>query len=168
LSDLNFRLLVDDDARIYRDLRLEALKESPESFAATYEEDAVKTDADFVLRLNNDFAVGCFHGETLVGSADFFVPDGHRTKLAHKGTIAGYFVRPKYRGTKAASGLMAEILDNVPDTVNQLHLSVMANSPRALAFYKKMEFNAWGTEPKGSVHDGDYLDEIHMVRMLDD
>jgi len=168
LSELTFRLLEDQDARIYRDLRLEALKESPENFATTYEEDAVKSVADFMLRLNNDFAVGCFHAETLVGSADFYVPDAHRSKLSHKGVIAGFFVRPKYRGTSAASGMVDEIVANLPDTVTQLHLSVLADNPRAVAFYEKAGFSAWGTEPKGSLHDGAYLDELHMVRMLDD
>ena len=168
MSELTFRLLEDQDARIYRDLRLEALKESPENFATTYEEDAVKTEADFVLRLNNDFAVGCFHAETLVGSADFYVPDAHRAKLSHKGVIAGFFVRPKYRGTSAASGMVDEIITNLPDTVTQLHLSVLASSPRAVAFYEKSGFSAWGTEPKGSLYEGTYLDELHMVRMLDD
>jgi len=168
LPELTFRLLEDQDARIYQDLRLEALRESPKSFAATYEEDAVKTEADFVLRLNNDFAVGCFHAQTLVGSADFYVPDAHRSKLSHKGVIAGFFVRPKYRGTSAASGMVKEIVTHLPDSVTQLHLSVLANSPRAVAFYEKAGFIAWGTEPKGSKHEGTYLDELHMVRMLDD
>lgn len=167
MSDLKFRILADDDARLYQDLRLEALKESPEAFATTYEEDAIKTEADFVLRLNSDFAVGCFHGDTLVGSADFFVLDSHRAKLAHKGTIAGHYVRPRYRGTNAASGLMDQILDNLPDGITQLHLSAVANNPRTVAFYEKVGFTVWGTEPRGSHSDGIFVDEVHMVRLLD-
>ena len=166
LPDLQFRLLADDDAHLYRALRLEALKESPEAFGATYEEDSERTEADFVLRLNNDFAVGCFQGTSLVGTMDFFVPTPNRSKMVHKGTVAGCYVRPRHRGTLAATGLMEELIANVPDSVTQLHLSVIANHARTIAFYEKVGFSVWGTEPRGSRHNGAFMDEVHMVRML--
>ena len=38
---------------------------------------------------------------------------------------------------------------------------------KTLRFYEKMGFSVWGTEPRGSRHQGAYIDETHMVRMLD-
>jgi RimJ/RimL family protein N-acetyltransferase len=167
LPELTFRRLLDEDAHLYQALRLEALKESPESFGATFEEDAERTEADFVLRLNNDFAVGCFQGDSLIGSADFFVAEPNRSKLSHKGSIAGYYVRPRHRGTGVAAGLMEEIIANLPDGITQLNLSAVANNPQTIGFYEKAGFTIWGTEPRGSRSDGSFIDEVHMVRMLD-
>ena len=167
MSDLLFRKLTDDDAHLYQALRLEALKESPEAFIATYEEDAEKTQADFILRLNNDYAVGCFQDDHLIGSADFFIPEPNRSKVNHKGVVAGFYVRPRYRGTDAARGLMDELIAHLPAGITQLHLSAVSDSPRTIRFYEKMGFSVWGTEPRGSRHQGAYIDETHMVRMLD-
>jgi len=167
LAELEFRVLVDEDAHLYQALRLEALKEAPESFGATYEEDAERTEADFVLRLNNDFAVGCFQDGHLIGSADFFVANPNRSKLAHKGTIAGRYVRPRSRGTGVADGLINEIVANLPEGITQLQLSAVANNPRTIGFYEKVGFTIWGTEPRGSRSNGAYLDEVHMTRVLD-
>ncbi len=168
MSDLEFRKLDDEDAHLYRALRLEALKESPDAFLATYEEDAEKTEADFVLRLNNDYAVGCFQDDHLIASADFYVAEPGRSKLAHKGTVAGFYVRPRYRSTDAAEKLMDELIAHLPDDITQLNLSTIAGDDRSLAFYEKVGFQVWGTEPRGSRQNGVYRDEIHMVRFIDD
>jgi RimJ/RimL family protein N-acetyltransferase len=167
LADLEFRVLVDEDAHLYQALRLEALKEAPEAFGATFEEDAERTEADFVLRLNNDFAVGCFQDGHLIGSADFFIADPNRSKLSHKGTVAGFYVRPRARGTGVADGLIKELIANLPEGITQLQLSAVANNPRTIAFFEKAGFTIWGTEPRGSRYAGDYIDEVHMTRMLD-
>ena len=81
--------------------------------------------------------------------------------------MAGFYVRPRSRGTGVADGLLNELIANLPEGITQLQLTAVANKPRTVGFFEKAGFSIWGTEPRGSRANGDYLDEVHMTKVLD-
>ena len=57
---MKIRLLAQDDWKIWRQLRLEALQYSPESFGSSYEEESNWSDTDFQKGLSTSNIFGAF------------------------------------------------------------------------------------------------------------
>lgn len=97
---MNIRLLDDVDAQVYREVRLRALKNDPDSFGSTYEQEATRPLGNFIERIRHtkdQFTLGCFDvSNTLVGIVNF--ARENRLKTAHKGNIYGMYIEPQLRG----------------------------------------------------------------------
>ncbi|SEB53624.1 hypothetical protein [Paenibacillus sp. GP183] len=68
------RLLESSDAEIYREIRLDSLKESPESFLTTYEIESERPIEQFrqnLIASDSRFTVGAFMNNELVGVVTF-------------------------------------------------------------------------------------------------
>ena len=162
------RRLVSQDAPEYRALRLAALRESPESFGSSYEEECDRPPADFAELVGDtgDRAFfGAFSEARLVGSVGF----GREASLKerHKGFIRGMYVVPTERGKGIGQALLARALDfaaTIPD-LQQITLAVNANNLSAIRLYKAAGFQQYGLEPMALCIGGTFHDEIHMVRI---
>lgn len=66
---MKIRLLTPDDANLYRDIRLAALKMNPEAFASSYEEELLLPLEAFKGRLQpgDSFTFGVFEDSGLAG-----------------------------------------------------------------------------------------------------
>ena len=82
---VELRQLTADDAALYRDIRLEALADSPDAFASTLESERDRPLETFAARLVDAHVVGAFDGARLAGVAGFYLQAG--PKHAHKGTL---------------------------------------------------------------------------------
>ena len=65
-----------------------------------------------------------------------------------------------------ADAVMTALLAHAEDHVEQIHLSVTAANKRAIGFYERLGFKAFGTEPRALKVDGVYIDELLMVKIL--
>jgi len=73
VSDFEIRKLIESDAEIYRDIRLEMLEKHPESFGEKFS-NAAEQDIDFYKgRINNGVIYGAFKGGKLTAVAGHFV-----------------------------------------------------------------------------------------------
>lgn len=54
MSEILIRQLVEEDWRIYREIRLRSLKQDPDSFCSTYDREVGRTDVQWVERLRLD------------------------------------------------------------------------------------------------------------------
>lgn len=73
---VSIRLLQPSDAQAYRDLRLEALRSSPEAFGSSYEEEALLALETIEARIPSsgpNAIFGAFADQALVGMAGFVV-----------------------------------------------------------------------------------------------
>ena len=105
-ADIKIRQLTPGDAALYRSIRLEGLKESPEAFGSTFDAEFTKPLAWFFDRLSSSVVFGAIRdaklldakilGAKILGVAGFAVRDGE--KEAHKGLLWGMYVRPDARG----------------------------------------------------------------------
>ncbi|BFT72232.1 GNAT family N-acetyltransferase [Paenibacillus sp. P36] len=97
---MNIRVLEEFDAKLYQELRLKALKLSPEAFGSTYEREVQLTLDTFVERIkptDGKFVLGAFdENGSLVGSVRFVRDSG--MKSSHKGNVYGMYVAPEASG----------------------------------------------------------------------
>lgn len=168
---MNIRLLDDDDAEVYRDVRLRALKNAPDSFGSTYEKEVTRTVGDFIERIRHtkdQFTLGCFDdSNTLVGIVNFVREN--MLKTAHKGNIYGMYIDPQFRGRGLGKALLFALIERATkecEGLEQIHLTVVSKNESAKRLYTTMGFEIYGVEPHALKFDGHYFDEDLMVLRL--
>ena len=164
---MNIRLLDDVDAQVYREVRLRALKNDPDSFGSTYEQEATRTVGDFIERIRHtkdQFTLGCFdESNTLVGIVNF--ARENRLKTAHKGNIYGMYIEPELRGRGLGKALLLALIERATrecEGLEQIHLTVVSINESAKRLYSALGFEVYGVEPYALKFDGHYFDEDLM------
>jgi RimJ/RimL family protein N-acetyltransferase len=163
---LQIRRLSADDLETYRDIRLDALRDSPDAFGMAYEEAETRSDDEFRDLLSRLAVFGAFIGGRQVGLVAFARLEG--LKHQHRGEMVSMYVRPEGRGQGVGLALITAVLDHARHHVLQLHLGVGAYNLPAIRLYEKAGFVAYGTEPRALFVDGRFIDEHLMVRFLDE
>ncbi len=95
---MRIKKLIKHDASHYRQIRLEALSNNPDSFGTMYDEEVIRTTDNFRERIpvdNNNFILGCYMDEDLIGIVAFHQES--RIKLRHKAYIRSMYVQSEYR-----------------------------------------------------------------------
>jgi RimJ/RimL family protein N-acetyltransferase len=152
-----------DEAALYRDIRLEALRLHPEAFGASFDKEAAEPLAFFTGRLQGNTIFGGFRGDMVLGTAGFMAGTG--PKQAHKSLLWGMYVRPEARGTGLARRLVEAVLDHARDRVEHIQLSVVADNLVARRLYASLGFEPYGIEQRSLKVEGRYYDEVLMVKL---
>ena len=152
-ADIHIRQLTPGDAALYRSIRLEGLKESPEAFGSTFDAEFTKPLAWFFDRLSSSVVFGAIHDARILGVSGFAVRQ--EEKEAHKGLLWGMYVRPDARGAGIARRL-----------VELIQLSVVVGNDQARRLYARLGFVEYGIERNSLKYCGRYYDEILMAKEL--
>ena len=170
LSEMDFpefvvrRLEPGPDTELFRTIRLESLKKSPESFGSDFATESARPVEWFAGRLTGSDMFGAFHGEELLGIAGFYVEP--TIQRAHKGVIWGVYVRPKARSAGVARRLIEAVLAHAEGRVEQVNLCVERGNLHARRLYTGLGFVEYGLE-KNALKIGDrYYDDVMMVKAL--
>ncbi|MFY7973066.1 MAG: GNAT family N-acetyltransferase [Rubrivivax sp.] len=161
------------DAAAYQALRLQGLRECPEAFASSSEEEEplpLDTVAERLRPRAEAIVLGGFaarpDGEALVG----IVGLGRETmrKLAHKGWIWGVYVAPEARRDGLAGRLLQHALGHAATAwgLRQVNLGVNTRNAAAQALYRKLGFESYGLERGFLLLNGELHDEHQMVKVL--
>jgi len=161
MDNFIIKQLTAEDWKIWKELRLGALKNSPESFGSSYEEEVNWPDLDFQNSLIKSDIFGVFVDSSLVSCAGFYSLNSAKTK--HRGVIWGMYTRPEYRGQGIASALIQTIISHAKSHVAQLHLTCVTTNLGAVAFYQKHGFKIYGTEPRALKIRDTFFDEHLMI-----
>ena len=153
-----------DEAALYRDIRLEALRLHPEAFGSAFEQEAAEPRSFFEQRLTANTIFAGFRGQEVLGVAGFMPETG--LKRAHKGHLWGMYVRSAARGTGLARQLVEAVLGFAQERVELVQLSVVKGNVPAHRLYVALGFAPYGLEERALKVDGQYLDEVHMVKRL--
>lgn len=167
---MEVRLLKPDDAMLYWELRLEALKLSPEAFSSSYEEalkrkEPIKQVAER-LQEEGCFTFGMFHEEKLIGNVTLVQEKG--LKMQHRGNIYAMYVSTENRKAGVGKALMKTAIEHAKSipVIEKLNLTVAANNEKAKNLYTSLGFKTYGYEEKALKVDGQFIDEEHMVLFL--
>ena len=130
------------EADLYRSVRLESLRESPEAFSSTYEsavcrsEDSWQAQAD-ASASGRDRATFIVLTDQPIGLAALY-RDHDRPG---EGELIQVWVSPEARGGKVAVDLMNTIFTwAASNGFESIRAEVTRNNPRALRFYEKHGF----------------------------
>jgi len=167
LSHPSFKIrrLEADDAAIYRELRLEGLKNHPESFGTAWDDEIDKPDAWWTGLLESNTVFGGWSdGGPLLGVAGFYVLGP--AKQRHKGMLWGMYVRLDARGTGLAASLLQRVIEHARPLVEELRLTVMASNTAAHRLYSAAGFQPYGLERRALKVGDNYYDDLLMALPL--
>jgi ribosomal protein S18 acetylase RimI-like enzyme len=160
---VRIRRLAPEDAPVYRALRLRALREYPEAFTSSYEEDAAQPLQVAQARLAAPYfaAWGAFEGAELLGIVG--LERERRSKNRHKGAVVGMYVAP----TSARRGIARALLDALVAHAREagmqsLVLTVTESNEEARRLYEAAGFRSFGVEPDAVRVDGRSYAKHHM------
>jgi RimJ/RimL family protein N-acetyltransferase len=167
---MEIRLLTPDDAKVYWEMRLEALKNHPEAFATSYEEALQRENPieEVASRLKGegDYTFGAFQGDALIGTVTL-VQD-KITKMKHRAHIFAMYVNPSHRRSGAGKALVTAAINHakkIPELI-KLNLTVVSSNEKAKKLYTSLGFKTYGIEEKALTVNETYYDEELMVLFL--
>lgn len=167
---MEYRRLNPKDIDSYFSNRLRALKNSPNAFLSTYEEEVSIGNSHFLKTLENsgeaNLIFGAIDNGAVVGTIGIYQED--RPKLKHKAQIWGMYVDEAFRKTGVGKRLLDLAIDHakLKMKVDGIYLSLEADNYSARSLYESRGFKCWGTEPKAMKLDGHFFDEHHMALMF--
>jgi ribosomal protein S18 acetylase RimI-like enzyme len=157
------------DAGQFRELRLDALQDSPVAFSADYEISANHPMSFWKGGLTSNETGTIFfaeHASQLVGMMG--IRKDELPKTRHTAEIWGVYVRPEWRGLRIADSLIEACVGWAKSKeVKIVKLGVTAASTSAVRCYQRCGFIIYGTLPRGLFYDGQYYDGHLMYRSLD-
>ncbi|MHC4940033.1 MAG: GNAT family N-acetyltransferase [Planctomycetota bacterium] len=171
---MEIRRLGAGDVEAYRTIRLRSVREDPEAFMASYEEESARTVEQDRERLaaseasDDNFVFAAFEDGQPVGITGVLRLFGHRSKGRHKAMIWGVYVAPEMRGRGIGRALMETAIDAIAAApgIEAIQLGVGQSNKPALALYRSVGFETYGVEKAAIKLDGRDIDEEMMVRFL--
>lgn len=162
------RRLAPGDAAAHRALRLRALREHPEAFTSSYEEEALAPLAVTAARLaaaRNSFW-GAFEHDALCGMVG--LERETRLKNQHKGIVVGMYVVPEAGGRGLGRQLLDALLRQArAEGLESLVLTVTEGNARAQRLYERAGFRSFGVEPRALKLGARAWAKVHMVLEFD-
>lgn len=169
------RELTEFDAKEFWNLRLKALKESPEAFGASYEEEMnisldkhiLRFKSDFIVPPEENFILGAFDDyDNIIGIVGF--RRERREKLRHKSNVWGMYVMPELRKNGIGKLLLSELLNKskLLEGLEQVNLSVVSSNLNAKKLYMSLGFETYGLEKNALKVGEQFFDEDCMVLFI--
>lgn len=163
MADMEIRDLAESDWETYRELRLAALKDSPDSFAGTYEDESVQPDDFWRARIRRAHRfVAERDGRTLgvVGLGKF----ADDTTDREAGEIFDLWVKPDERASRIAVALVVRAAQEAAVTGRKrLFFWVVPDNVPAVAFATSFGFHPTSAR-RLVTPDGE--DEVALVMSL--
>ncbi|UCZ53729.1 GNAT family N-acetyltransferase [Bacillus shivajii] len=162
------KILEPEDALIYREIRLEALKSVPEAFSSSYEEEKEYSLETFENRLNFEhfFTFGAFVEDELAGVVTLILETKPKTK--HRANVVAMYVYPDKRKCGIGRILMTEAIKKAKDIkeIEQVYLTVTSSNLPAKNLYHSIGFKTYGIDNRGLKIEDTYFDDELMVLVL--
>ena len=167
---MSVRALERSEAETFHELRLRGLRENPEPFASTYEEDAALSREAVRDRFpveQERFVLGAFDAAGQLAGVVGFSRE-QRSKLRHWGTVWGMYVVPEARGQGVGHSLMVELVERCRrlEGLEQIVLEVATAAEPARRLYASIGFETFGRRREAMKSGDEYYDVEYMVLRL--
>jgi ribosomal protein S18 acetylase RimI-like enzyme len=163
---ISYRKLKSSEAKDFRQIRLECLKNFPEKMGTSFEDEAGKTKLHYESlieqELTDQFFFGAFSDNELIGIAGF-VRD-QRIKTRHCGEVVAMYVKTGFQGQKVGENILREVIKTAFDLagLEQIYLTVYDDNDSAVGLYQRTGFETCGVQ-KNYFKSGDkYWDRRFM------
>lgn len=151
-----------DEWELWRDVRLQALAESPSAFESTYEQWESAPESRWRARLNS-VEFNLIAEDVSDGSAPLGIASGVR-KADGTAELVSMWVAPRARGRGAADALIERVTDWGRKVAAELWLALTPGNDRAMAVYQRHGFEL--SERMGAETAGGLGRELLMVKPL--
>jgi len=164
VSDSGARVLSEGDWQVYRDLRLEALRESPDGFVASYDEESQYDEQFWRERMRRARRLIAERNGEAVGVVGLGIHD----QDPEVGEIFGLWVAPGARGSRVAWGLVRAVAEQAfADGRRRLYFWVGSDNGPAVAFASTFGFRPTSERRLArAANEVDGADEVAMVLPL--
>jgi GNAT superfamily N-acetyltransferase len=150
---IHIRQLGPDDAAAFKSVRLRGLRESPEAFGSTYDEEVGSSLEMVAARLEpapvppRRVVLGAFADDALVGIAGCYQEP--KVKVQHKAVIWGMYVSPEARGQGLGRRLLESAIAEARTwpNVERVVITVVERVRGARELYLSAGFDLFGREP---------------------
>jgi ribosomal protein S18 acetylase RimI-like enzyme len=166
------RELTPKDAAQFKALRQRAVEVNEGGFAISLDDwinrpvDEIKEMLEQEQASLNDFILGAFVNDKLVGMIGFFRPT--KPKVGQKGHIWGTFMTPEWRGQRLAGKLLDDLINRARKLpgITQLQLTTTNQYKAAISLYRSRGFQVIATETEMIRVGGNSYDELYMTLNL--
>lgn len=164
MSEIAVRVLEEEDWRTYRDVRLAALEESPDSFTASYDEEVAQDESYWRQRMHRSLR---FLAEA-DGRAAGVVSLGRNSDDPDVGEIFALYVTPEARQTGISWRLVQAAATRAQaDGLSRILYWVGTENARAIAFAANFGFRPSGERRATRVANEEYGEqEVAMALSL--
>jgi ribosomal protein S18 acetylase RimI-like enzyme len=149
MNKIFFRQLITTDYDEYRRIRLDSLKQYPDNFGSTYEEEfnsqSSKLDNAIKGTGKGNFAMGAFTDYYKLVGICGLVRD-LRLKTRHRGEIVQMYVDPSFAGQGIGKTLLRLTIEKAfhNTEIEQIVLNVVYTNDKAVKLYKQLGFIEYG------------------------
>jgi RimJ/RimL family protein N-acetyltransferase len=145
-----------------KEIRLEALQKSPDSFLSSFEEENQSADNVWIEKLENSSLFGYFFNEKIIAFCQLKFEKAK--KISHIATLSSMFVKDEKRG----EGIGLELVNFVKDFAKNngakhLYLGCNSQNLSGIKLYKKCGFKVYGTRPNYTKIDNKFYDDLIMM-----
>lgn len=152
----------------YKNLRLEALREDPLAFGASYAEALKRDDNHWQKRSHGPEGIILIarNNGKAIAMAGAYREEGE--KLSHIAYVWGVYVNAVYRGQGIGRKLLENLFKEIDKIggIEKINLNVNTTQQSAVRLYEKLGFQIVGTLYKELKVDGKYFDEHVMEKLL--
>jgi ribosomal protein S18 acetylase RimI-like enzyme len=175
MNEIEITHLTVADWQAYRELRLEALRESPQAFGSSFHESVSRPDSHWQYRLEEaargeeGWLLFARSGQKLVGLIGAYHDKVASQQLGTQvAEVISVYVTPAARGRGISKLLMQSILDVLKESgIHTARLDVNPDQIPALRLYQGFGFTTIDIEQR-LLGDGDYHEEYIMEKVLED
>ncbi len=162
--NIEIKKLSANDWQIFKELRLQMLKEEPQAFARTYDEVSKRTDEEWKENTENEEAgiLAVWLDGKLAGMNGYYYPERSIVE------IWGMFIRKEFRGMGLGKKLMGEIEKEIRKDggVKKIQVSVTSSQTAAFELYKKLGFREIKRMPNKTRLNGQSYEEILLEKLI--
>jgi len=171
---MRIQALTEEYTEQFRGLRLQALRDTPEAFGSSYEEESQLSATQFIQKfaalrtaIIDNFILGAFdESNRLVGVVGLYPEPKKKTQ--HKANVVGMYVAPEARNQSVGRLLLEELIARASrlERIRKLNLAVVSTNIAAKRLYLSLGFQVYGVE-RDALKVGDtFYDEDLMALML--
>ncbi len=165
-NNIEYRKIRPEETEAYRAIRLESLKEYPNSFGSVYAQQVDKPKLGLQPQIEERnperFIVGAFDQNKLIGLCGFVRLADMRCR--HRGEIIQMYVKNEYQGKNIGFQLLQATIEKafLLAGLEQIELGVMTHVPSACRLYEKSGFVEMGVQ-KNYLRQGDFVSDHRLM-----